>query len=332
MQIKLSKKNSPSVSIIVAVYNAECYIKHCLETLIRQTFKDIEFILIDDGSTDNSGRICDNFAKNDERIRVIHKLNEGIAATRQLGLEVAKGDFIIYVDSDDYIESDMIKKMYDCFTDDVDMVVCGYYTESSNYTITNKVNAISRPYDFLSSILEGKTMGALWNKMVRRSAYNDLRFHNDIFYSEDVLLLSEMLLRNIRNIKYLSCPLYHYVIHSNSLTRIVTRDSFKNKFMFLDYLESCLLKYNYSNIGIINILNLNYIKSMVVSQLYCHKEISLFYKKRKKYFIKNYNYKIIICLKKIELYIYRTIYSDKFLIQILNGLKRIIKNIKSRVK
>lgn len=324
MQTSPSKIVNPSVSIIVAVYNSGNYIKHCLNSLINQTFKDIEFILIDDGSTDDSGQICDNFAKNDERIRVIHKKNEGIAATRQLGLDISKGNFIIYIDSDDYIEYDMIQKMYNKFTDDIDMVVCGYYTESSNITITNNVDTHYYPCDLLNSILEGKPMGALWNKMVRRSAYNGLRFHNDIFYSEDVLLLAEMLLKNIRSINYLQYPLYHYVIHSNSLTRIVTRDSFKNKFMFLDYLELCLLKYHYPKTEIISILNLEYIISMIFSQLYSHKEISSFYKKRKKYILKN-NYKIKMYLLKSKFYVYRIIFSNKSLVQILKYLKKKIK-------
>lgn len=92
------------------------------------------------------------------------KKNEGIAATRQLGLDISKGNFIIYIDSDDYIEYDMIQKMYNKFTDDIDMVVCGYYTESSNITITNNVDTHYYPCDLLNSILEGKPMGALWNK------------------------------------------------------------------------------------------------------------------------------------------------------------------------
>ena len=322
MRIDQLKKTNPTVSVNVAIYNAENYIKHCLESLINQTFKDIEFILIDDGSTDNSGLICDNFAKNDKRIRVIHKHNEGIAATRQFGLDISKGNFIIYVDSDDYIEYDMIQKMYNCFTNDVDMVVCGYYTESLNYTITNKVEKTYHPCDFLSSILEGKTMGALWNKMVRRSAYNGISFHNDLFYSEDVLLLTEMLLKNIREINYLPYPLYHYVIHPNSLTRIITRDSFKNKYIFLDCLELCLLKYNYPKIEIVNILNLNYIISMIFSQLYDYKEISLFYKKRKKYIIKNNSYKTTMLLLKSKYYIYRIIFINRTLIQILRYLKK----------
>ena len=99
------------VSVIVPVYNAEKYIKRCLDSILAQSYRYFEVLLIDDGSTDNSGKICDEYALNDNRIRVIHKENSGVSATRNIGITEAKGDYIAFVDSDDYIRSDMFEKM-----------------------------------------------------------------------------------------------------------------------------------------------------------------------------------------------------------------------------
>ncbi len=95
------------ISIIVPVYNVEKYLKKCVDSILGQTFTDFELLLIDDGSTDNSGSICDELAKTDNRIKVIHKENGGLSDARNIGIEVAKGDFIGFIDSDDYIDEDM---------------------------------------------------------------------------------------------------------------------------------------------------------------------------------------------------------------------------------
>ncbi|MDV4357675.1 glycosyltransferase, partial [Enterococcus faecium] len=94
------------ISIIVPVYNVEKYLKKCVDSILGQTFTDFELLLIDDGSTDNSGSICDELAKTDNRIKVIHKENGGLSDARNIGIEVAKGDFIGFIDSDDYIDED----------------------------------------------------------------------------------------------------------------------------------------------------------------------------------------------------------------------------------
>ena len=100
------------ISIIVPVYNVEKYLKKCVDSILGQTFTDFELLLIDDGSTDNSGSICDELAKTDNRIKVIHKENGGLSDARNIGIEVAKGDFIGFIDSDDYIDEDMYAFLY----------------------------------------------------------------------------------------------------------------------------------------------------------------------------------------------------------------------------
>ena len=106
------KKKFFMISIIVPIYNVELYLEKCIESIINQTYKDIEVILINDGSTDKSGIICDKYAKIDDRIIVLHKENGGVSSARNKGLDIAKGDYIAFVDPDDYIEPNMYEEMF----------------------------------------------------------------------------------------------------------------------------------------------------------------------------------------------------------------------------
>ena len=109
----------PEISVIIPVFNVEAYLPMCIESVLSQTFKNLEVILIDDGSTDTSGQICDNYAMRDSRIRVFHKKNEGQSIARNLGLEQSRGKYILYLDSDDcYIESDCIYKLFNVMEKD----------------------------------------------------------------------------------------------------------------------------------------------------------------------------------------------------------------------
>ena len=103
----------PSISIIVPVYKVEKYLDRCVESLVRQTFDDIEIILVDDGSPDKSGKMCDEWEKKDERIRVIHKKNGGLSEARNYGIEAARGDYVAFIDSDDWIDDDMMEILSD---------------------------------------------------------------------------------------------------------------------------------------------------------------------------------------------------------------------------
>lgn len=115
------------ISVIVAVYNVEKYLSKCIESILNQTYKNLEIILIDDGSSDKSGDICDSYAKQDSRIKVIHRENKGIAYTRNEGLDTAKGDYITFVDSDDYIHPQMYELMMRKLREqNADVVACDY--------------------------------------------------------------------------------------------------------------------------------------------------------------------------------------------------------------
>ena len=117
----------PAVSIIVPVYNTERFLNRCIDSVLAQTYSDWELLLVDDGSTDSSGSICDEYATQDSRIRVFHKENGGVSSARNLGLDYARGEWITFVDSDDYIAPDMIEKLYETQKrNNADITVCGY--------------------------------------------------------------------------------------------------------------------------------------------------------------------------------------------------------------
>ena len=119
------------ISIIVPVYNTEAYLPQCIESLICQTYKDIEIILVDDGSTDDSLRICDGYQKKDVRIKVLHQKNAGVVNARKAGLYMAAGEYIAFVDGDDWVEPDMYECMYQkLFEQDVDVVMCGRFEDT----------------------------------------------------------------------------------------------------------------------------------------------------------------------------------------------------------
>lgn len=126
------KKNSALISVIIPVYNVESYLSRCVDSVVRQTYKYLEIILVDDGSTDSSGEMCDTYEKIDDRVKVIHKNNGGLSSARNSGLQIAQGDYIGFVDSDDYIAEDMYEILLAYMFDDVDITCCGNYNVSSN--------------------------------------------------------------------------------------------------------------------------------------------------------------------------------------------------------
>ena len=135
------------ISVIVPVYNVENYLRECLDSIVAQTYRNIEVILVDDGSKDSSGKICDEYADKDNRIKVIHKENGGVSAARNTGLDIAKGEWISYVDSDDYIESTMIETLI-CLAkkNDVELAMCSFkdISECENVTQENDIRIFSK--------------------------------------------------------------------------------------------------------------------------------------------------------------------------------------------
>lgn len=167
---------SPKISIIVPVYNVEQYLPRCIDSILAQTFTDFELLLIDDGSNDNSGKICDEYAEKDNRIRVFHKGNEGVSSARQIGLEKANGQYSIHADGDDWLESNMLERMYKMAnTTNADIVISDFYIDKYEQSLYIRQQTTKKTStEILKDILVGQLFGALWNKLVRHSLYKNI--------------------------------------------------------------------------------------------------------------------------------------------------------------
>jgi len=235
---------APLISIICPVFNADHTINKCIESILGQTLNNWELILIDDGSSDSSGLICDNFAHKDHRIKVIHKKNGGVSAARQTGLDHANGEYIIHVDPDDWVESDMLEELYSIAnTNDADMVICDYYIEDGNTRTYKKQMPTSMKPRIVLGDLSGKLHGSCWNKLIKRSCClkYKARFPVGINYSEDTYFNIQLLKQDIK-ISYLNKAFYHYVQTSNSITSNFTRDTLEMCKMYVNALCTLLPK------------------------------------------------------------------------------------------
>ena len=174
------------ISIIVPVYNVEPYLRKCLDSIVGQTYRDLEILVIDDGSTDCSGKICDEYAELDGRIKVFHTENRGLSAARNLGLNNAAGDYIGFVDSDDWVESDMYEVlMKKAEETGADIVECGFYIEYSNIVKKKKISKLKlNNIDAIHALLRGELSDAVWCKLWKKHLFKIIRFPEKRIFEE----------------------------------------------------------------------------------------------------------------------------------------------------
>ena len=203
------------VSIIVPVYNVAAYLDECVQSLTVQSYRDLEIILVDDASPDNCGAICDRWAAQDSRVRVIHKKNSGAASARNAGLDVATGDYVCFVDGDDTVEADYVQTQLDALGSG-DMTMCGFFFRSRHGSEAEIV-APGR-YDkegFMLLFLKDWRCSSVCNKLFRRSAIGDLRMDeghkiDDEFFTYQVAL-------NCQQVVVIEKCLYHYRLRASSV-------------------------------------------------------------------------------------------------------------------
>lgn len=212
----------PVISVIVPVYNVEKVLYHCIDSILNQIFNDFELILVDDGSTDNSGRICDEYAGKDTRAKVIHKQNGGVSSARNAGIEAAKGEYICFVDSDDYLESNYLKELVETKRKyaDYDNIWCGFQTVE-DYNGKNKEAVIAKNDTGISCYsledimilherwLDASPCNKLFNKRV--VVNNNIKFPEDLSLGEDLLFNFEYLDSTKGKIVVINQPLYNYI-------------------------------------------------------------------------------------------------------------------------
>lgn len=214
------------ISVIVPVYNVETYLPTCIESILDQTYKDFEILLIDDGSTDNSGKICDEYAKRDNRCIAIHQQNKGVYNARNTGLNHATGEYISFVDSDDYIHPQMLEILYEALQKgDYDFSMITYkkvFNKSEIIDISETcINTISLNRDTLISGLYNKThisesnFQAVWNKLYKKALLKDMLFK--LTGSEDTEFNNRIYLK-AQSAIFINLPLYYWLQRSNSIS------------------------------------------------------------------------------------------------------------------
>lgn len=207
------------ISVIVPVYNTEKYLGRCVDSIINQTYTNLEIILVDDGSPDNSPAICDEYAKKDQRVKVIHKENGGLSSARNAGLDIAKGDFISFIDSDDFINRDMYKVLIDALGDS-DIASVQFKTVKDDVIADDKQNITTKTVyglDYLKNICIRTMSETVWDKLFKRDLIGKLRFDKTRL-NEDFLFLSQILLKN-PTVCCVDFVGYYYFVRAGSISR-----------------------------------------------------------------------------------------------------------------
>lgn len=226
------------LSVIVPVYKVEPYIHKCVDSILGQTYTNLEVILVDDGSPDNCGKICDEYAAKDKRVKVIHKKNGGLSDARNAGIDISTGDIIGFIDSDDYIEARMYQEMIDYMEHNNLDIVCA----DTNQVKGNKIkfkprykkNYVWSKQEALSEILNGNLDNAAWNKIYKREIIGNTRFPQGRVY-EDVATIYKFIY-NADKVGYLSKPYYYYVKRKGSI--VTSGFNCKSRYdCFVGYIE-----------------------------------------------------------------------------------------------
>lgn len=251
--------NGDLISIIVPIYKVELYLEKCLESILNQTYKNIEIILVDDESPDNCGVICDRYKEIDERIRVIHKKNGGLSDARNAGLKISKGKYILFVDSDDYLQIDLLENVYKYIVaNDLDLVCFNYSTVNENYEkgescildIEDRIYSLNSDIEFkkylIKNIYSYKDGVEAWNKLYKASIIkdNELKFtYNNEIFAEDLLFNLSYLI-HVKSVGTISNSYYNYLLRESSIMGQPKKDLFiRYKTLFLR-LEEYWNKYN----------------------------------------------------------------------------------------
>lgn len=210
-----------TVSVIIPVYNVQQYLPQCVESILAQTYQELEIILVDDGSTDGSGKLCDELARKDDRVQVIHKANGGLSDARNAGIAACSGEFVFYLDSDDYLEQDTISALVSIQTEcHAEVVIGNYaYTYSDHEDIAQPDTGIIREYtrkEAISLLMQGKLQTFAWGKLIRadiakRHTFPVGKLFEDHFWTH-------LIFQDCEKVAYSSKPIVHYRQRENSIS------------------------------------------------------------------------------------------------------------------
>ncbi|MBR4710799.1 MAG: glycosyltransferase family 2 protein [Clostridia bacterium] len=227
------------ISVIVPVYHVEPYLRQCVDSILDQTYRDIEILLIEDGSPDRCGEICDEYGRNDDRVKVYHTENRGLAAARNLGLREAAGEYIGFVDSDDWIEADMYEVLLRLLEKTgADVSVCDFIQEPVSFKKDfYPVDTVLHGTDTINALFTKAVNYTVWNKLYRREIFRGILFPDGKNY-EDVAAMHRIM-HKASGVAVIPAVKYHYRIRDESITKIY---SAKN---LMDYADAYLESYGY---------------------------------------------------------------------------------------
>lgn len=226
-----NKNSNIKVSVIVPVYNTELYLKRCINSILNQSFQDIELIIVNDNSTDSSSKIIKDFIdKNNNIIYINNEENRGVSNCRNEAIKISRGEYILFVDSDDYLDESMIETMYnEASSNNLDIAICGYFLDYEDGNTQNRIinldeNRIYNRYEILSEILHHKNgiTGHSWNKLLKTSIIksNNIQYPEHMKIYEDIAFFSRLFphCKRIKNIKKM---FYHYIQRNNSSIKTI---------------------------------------------------------------------------------------------------------------
>lgn len=240
----------PIISVIVPVYKVESYLKRCLDSLAAQSMTDIEFILVDDGSPDNCGVICDEYAERDNRFHVIHQKNAGLSGARNTGIEVARGEYLMFVDSDDWVDSDYCRLPYESAVKYSADLVIFLYQESWNGELTDVESSFSpgkKTNEESMEIIFSKVGNYAWNKLYHRKLFSDLRFPVGRLF-EDVATTYKIV-NTADTVFFLDVPLYYYFRNDGSITKTVHEKYILDYYEIRKMVSDDLISWGYQDIA-----------------------------------------------------------------------------------
>ena len=206
--------SNPKISVIVPVYNAEKYLQRCVDSILAQTFTDFELLLIDDGSKDKSGEICDEYAKKDNRVKVFHKENGGVSSARNLGLDNAQGEWIAFIDGDDMLDSCGLKTLANNIYVNTNIIIGSYYSCYGNKKqLVEIVPGSYNSEEYVDMILLGKVNVAPWAKLYRKKVFSHetLNLPENIKNSEDLIMNMRIACSQKGNVVFINKAVYNYM-------------------------------------------------------------------------------------------------------------------------
>lgn len=234
------------ISVVVPVYNVEHFLDRCITSLLCQTYKNYEILLIDDGSKDSSGVLCDRYAATYDNVRVFHKDNGGLGSARNYGMERAKGKYVCFIDSDDQITRDYLYYLYDALkSNDADISVCGYYYSSGGYTAVYEFeDAILDTSEMLESFACGNAFfNFAWNKLYKKEIFDKMPMHYCARHCAEDMYFNAIYYRYINRVATVKQPLYIYYVNLESLSN-GRRPGFWNDMLLIydAFKETCTVK------------------------------------------------------------------------------------------